>query len=84
MPIIKIEKHRTTMVQNANGEAPMIAEYEFPLDLNWEFPRTQLDLGKTLGEGAFGKVVIAEAHGLMKSGTSTIVAVKMLKGNVIM
>lgn len=57
----------------------MISEYEFPIDLNWEFPRGQLELGKNLGEGAFGKVVMAEAHGLMKAGQVTVVAVKMLK-----
>lgn len=78
MPIVRIEKHRTTMAGN-NNDPNMISEYEFPIDLNWEFPRGQLELGKNLGEGAFGKVVMAEAHGLMKAGQITVVAVKMLK-----
>lgn len=78
MPIVKIEKHALTMAQNPNNST-MMSEYEFPIDLNWEFPRSQLLLGKNLGEGAFGKVVMAEAVGLMKSSSSTVVAVKMLK-----
>lgn len=83
IPIIKIEKQRTTMVQNAtasaNNDPSPISEYEFPMDTNWEFPRQQLKLGETLGEGAFGRVVRAEANGLMKNGTHNVVAVKMVK-----
>lgn len=37
--------------------------------------------GKSLGHGAFGKVVQASAFGIKKSPTCRIVAVKMLKGN---
>lgn len=78
MPIVRIEKHRTTLSGN---DPNVISEYEFPIDLNWEFPRSNLELGKPLGEGAFGKVVIADAHGLTKNGQTqiTVVAVKMLK-----
>uniref|UniRef100_A0A8B9R0X2 receptor protein-tyrosine kinase n=1 Tax=Anas platyrhynchos TaxID=8839 RepID=A0A8B9R0X2_ANAPL len=46
----------------------------------WEFPRDRLRLGKTLGHGAFGKVVEASAFGIDKSSTCKTVAVKMLKG----
>lgn len=35
--------------------------------------------GKTLGAGAFGKVVRATAYGLCSADTVTTVAVKMLK-----
>ncbi|XP_075691851.1 vascular endothelial growth factor receptor kdr-like [Rhinoderma darwinii] len=45
----------------------------------WEFPRDRLSLGKTLGHGAFGKVVEASAFGIDKSSTCKTVAVKMLK-----
>nr|XP_033805031.1 vascular endothelial growth factor receptor 1 isoform X2 [Geotrypetes seraphini] len=45
----------------------------------WEFPRERLQLGKSLGRGAFGKVVQASAFGMKKSPTCTTVAVKMLK-----
>uniref|UniRef100_A0A4W3H8J2 Vascular endothelial growth factor receptor 3 n=1 Tax=Callorhinchus milii TaxID=7868 RepID=A0A4W3H8J2_CALMI len=45
----------------------------------WEFPRDRLRLGKTLGHGAFGKVVEASAFGIDKSSSCKTVAVKMLK-----
>lgn len=45
-------------------------------------PPTRLTLGKPLGEGCFGQVVLAEAVGLDKNKPArlTRVAVKMLKG----
>jgi len=46
----------------------------------WEFPRDRLRFGKTLGRGAFGKVVQATAFDLEKSSSCKTVAVKMLKG----
>ncbi|XP_074063335.1 vascular endothelial growth factor receptor kdr-like [Macrotis lagotis] len=53
---------------------------QLPYDSNkWEFPRDRLRLGKTLGHGAFGKVVEASAFGIDKSSTCKTVAVKMLK-----
>ncbi|XP_053698592.1 fibroblast growth factor receptor homolog 1-like [Sabethes cyaneus] len=79
MPIVRIEKQRSTLVQSGNYDPALISEYEFPIDLNWEFPRSKLLLGKNLGEGAFGKVVMAEAQGLIKGQSTTVVAVKMLK-----
>ncbi|XP_056295842.1 platelet-derived growth factor receptor beta [Pseudoliparis swirei] len=50
-----------------------------PYDLAWEMPRDNLVLGRTLGSGAFGRVVEATAYGLGHSQSSTKVAVKMLK-----
>lgn len=44
---------------------------------------TLASLGKTLGHGAFGKVVEASAFGIDKSSTCKTVAVKMLKGTEI-
>ncbi|XP_041050035.1 platelet-derived growth factor receptor beta-like [Carcharodon carcharias] len=52
---------------------------QLPYDSSWEFPRNQLSLGRTLGSGAFGRVVEAMAHGLSHSNSSMKVAVKMLK-----
>ncbi|XP_073084698.1 receptor-type tyrosine-protein kinase FLT3 isoform X2 [Manis javanica] len=52
-------------------------EYEY--DLKWEFPRENLEFGKVLGSGAFGKVMNATAYGISKTGVSIQVAVKMLK-----
>ncbi|XP_075448300.1 receptor-type tyrosine-protein kinase FLT3 isoform X2 [Ascaphus truei] len=48
-------------------------------DLKWEFPTENLELGKVLGSGAFGKVLNATAYGISKPGVSIQVAVKMLK-----
>ena len=55
---------------------------EIPVDEDWEIERDNLILGETLGEGAFGVVVKAEALNLPSSNSSTVstVAVKMLKG----
>ncbi|CAJ1058556.1 platelet-derived growth factor receptor beta [Xyrichtys novacula] len=50
-----------------------------PYDLAWEVSRDNLVLGRTLGSGAFGRVVEATAFGLTHSQSSTKVAVKMLK-----
>ncbi|KAM5288977.1 receptor-type tyrosine-protein kinase FLT3 [Ctenodactylus gundi] len=52
-------------------------EYEY--DLKWEFPRENLEFGKVIGSGAFGKVMNATAYGISKTGVSIQVAVKMLK-----
>ncbi|XP_062123763.1 fibroblast growth factor receptor homolog 1 [Drosophila sulfurigaster albostrigata] len=71
MPVVRIEKQRTTVLQSGNEPVPF-NEYEFPLDSNWELSRGQLVLGATLGEGAFGRVVMAEVN-------NAIVAVKMVK-----
>lgn len=75
MPIVKIEKQKS----RSGKLDSMVSEYELPLDSDWEFPRDLLTLGKSLGEGAFGKVVKAEAQGIVQQGISTVVAVKMLK-----
>lgn len=75
MPMVKIQKQKSS----APIDCLTISEYELPVDPDWEFPRASLTLGKSLGEGAFGKVVHAEAHGILKQGVTTTVAVKMLK-----
>ncbi|XP_075468178.1 fibroblast growth factor receptor 2 isoform X3 [Ascaphus truei] len=61
---------------------PNVSEYELPQDPKWEFPRDKMTLGKPLGEGCFGQVVMAEALGIDKDRPkeSVTVAVKMLKG----
>ncbi|KAM8873658.1 mast/stem cell growth factor receptor kita isoform 2-T2 [Spinachia spinachia] len=52
---------------------------QLPYDHEWEFPRNNLRFGKTLGSGAFGKVVEATAYGLCEDDSVMTVAVKMLK-----
>ncbi|XP_005941952.1 KIT proto-oncogene, receptor tyrosine kinase b isoform X1 [Haplochromis burtoni] len=54
---------------------------QLPYESKWEFPRQKLRFGKTLGSGAFGKVVRATAYGLCSADAVTTVAVKMLKPN---
>nr|XP_020023124.1 fibroblast growth factor receptor 1 isoform X1 [Castor canadensis] len=70
----------------SSSGTPMLAgvsEYELPEDPRWELPRDRLVLGKPLGEGCFGQVVLAEAIGLDKDKPNRItkVAVKMLKSD---
>ncbi|XP_053159761.1 macrophage colony-stimulating factor 1 receptor [Hemicordylus capensis] len=52
---------------------------QLPYNEKWEFPRNNLQFGKTLGAGAFGKVIEATAFGLGKEDSVLKVAVKMLK-----
>ncbi|KAM4574854.1 mast/stem cell growth factor receptor kita isoform 2-T2 [Fundulus diaphanus] len=54
---------------------------QLPYDHQWEFPRSNLRFGKTLGSGAFGKVVEATAYGLSNADSVMTVAVKMLKSS---
>ncbi|XP_055502800.1 fibroblast growth factor receptor 2-like isoform X7 [Leucoraja erinacea] len=77
-PLVRI----TTRLSSA--DAPMLAgvsEYELPEDPKWEYSRDKLTLGKPLGEGCFGQVVMAEAVGVDKDKPkeALTVAVKMLK-----
>uniref|UniRef100_A0A4W5P2E0 Fibroblast growth factor receptor n=1 Tax=Hucho hucho TaxID=62062 RepID=A0A4W5P2E0_9TELE len=70
----------------SSGATPNLAgvsEYELPVDPLWELSRDRLSLGKPLGEGCFGQVVLAEAAGLDREKPSrlTKVAVKMLKAD---
>lgn len=80
LPVVKIEKQKSSMPCGSRDHLASISEYELPLDADWEFPRSLLVLGKSLGEGAFGKVVRAEAQGILSHGEMSVVAVKMLKG----
>nr|XP_020027382.1 fibroblast growth factor receptor 2 isoform X7 [Castor canadensis] len=75
---------RITTRLSSTADTPMLAgvsEYELPEDPKWEFPRDKLTLGKPLGEGCFGQVVMAEAVGIDKDKPkeAATVAVKMLK-----
>ncbi|TRZ00640.1 hypothetical protein DNTS_027222 [Danionella cerebrum] len=60
-----------------------VSEYDLPQDPSWELARDRLVLGKPLGEGCFGQVVMGEAMGLDKDKPNRIskVAVKMLKSD---
>uniref|UniRef100_A0A182QEW6 Protein kinase domain-containing protein n=1 Tax=Anopheles farauti TaxID=69004 RepID=A0A182QEW6_9DIPT len=67
-----------------NVELPLtsrINEINFKIDYDtkWEFPRSNLILDATLGEGEFGKVLKGFATDLPEKPGITTVAVKMLK-----
>ncbi|XP_026133694.1 fibroblast growth factor receptor 2-like isoform X5 [Carassius auratus] len=74
-PLVRI----TTRRSSAHDDP--IPEYDLPEDPRWEFSRDKLTLGKPLGEGCFGQVVMAEALGIDKDKPkeAVTVAVKMLK-----
>ncbi|MGH0125744.1 UNVERIFIED_CONTAM: hypothetical protein FKN15_001578 [Acipenser sinensis] len=70
-------------VTNGTPMLPGVSEYELPEDPRWECNRDRLVLGKPLGEGCFGQVVMGEALGLDKEKPNRVtkVAVKMLKSD---
>ena len=55
---VRVEKPNWKDIEDS-GDA--LSEYEFQEDPEWELPRELLELGQTLGEGAFGKVIQGEA-----------------------
>ncbi|CAN9500996.1 unnamed protein product [Ophioblennius macclurei] len=70
------------VIEGINGNSYVyIDPTQLPYDQQWEFPRNNLRFGKTLGSGAFGKVVEATAYGLSKADSVMTVAVKMLKSS---
>lgn len=74
---IKNKKSKSTNDQAA------LTKYELPIDHNFEFPRNKVFLGKTMGEGEFGKVVRGKINGIIVENGMKKVAVKMLKGRLL-
>ncbi|XP_017558163.1 fibroblast growth factor receptor 2 isoform X3 [Pygocentrus nattereri] len=74
-PLVRI------LTRRSSDHDQIIPEYDLPEDPRWEFSRDKLTLGKPLGEGCFGQVVMAEALGIDKDKPkeAVTVAVKMLK-----
>ncbi|KAM8939963.1 fibroblast growth factor receptor 3 isoform 10-T10 [Pelodytes ibericus] len=73
---------RITHLSSSDGAMlANVSELGIPSDPKWELARTRLTLGKPLGEGCFGQVVMAEAIGIDKEkpNKASTVAVKMLK-----
>ncbi|KAH0624414.1 hypothetical protein JD844_031824, partial [Phrynosoma platyrhinos] len=73
---------RITRLSSSDGPVlANVSELELPSDPKWELARSRLTLGKPLGEGCFGQVVMAEAMGINKEKPNKpiTVAVKMLK-----
>ncbi|XP_041777291.1 uncharacterized protein LOC121596425 isoform X1 [Anopheles merus] len=69
--IFNVELPLTTRINEIN--------FKIDYDSKWEFPRTNLILDATLGEGEFGKVLKGFATDLPEKPGITTVAVKMLK-----
>ena len=64
-----------------NPDIPLDEQTDaLPYDIGWEFPLTSLKLGMLLGQGAFGRVLKAEAMGIEEGVASTTVAVKTVRG----
>ena len=82
MPVVRVEKCKPQYSSMKKNNI-FTSEYELPLDSSYEISREHLTLGKTLGEGAFGKVIKADCLNIIKPGIHSIVAVKMLKGNYV-
>ncbi|KAL2085205.1 hypothetical protein ACEWY4_018525 [Coilia grayii] len=78
-PVYQSQLQMLQMVGPCDNDYIYIDFKDFKYDQKWEFPRENLELGKELGAGAFGRVVQATAYGITKPGVSMQVAVKMLK-----
>lgn len=50
-----------------------------PYDRKYEFPRENLSLGETLGDGQFGIVYKAVAKGILPDENETTVAIKVIR-----
>ncbi|VDI41565.1 FMS-like tyrosine kinase 1 [Mytilus galloprovincialis] len=50
-----------------------------PYNAKWEFPKKRLTQGMVLGQGNFGRVIKAEAIGILENEIGSTVAVKMAK-----
>uniref|UniRef100_A0A8C9ZLW6 Fibroblast growth factor receptor n=1 Tax=Sander lucioperca TaxID=283035 RepID=A0A8C9ZLW6_SANLU len=86
MPFVQLFLMLVRPSRLSSSGSPMlsgVSEYELPQDPRWELFRDRLVLGKPLGEGCFGQVVMGEALGLDKEKPNRVtkVAVKMLKSD---
>ncbi|KAK7496610.1 hypothetical protein BaRGS_00012262 [Batillaria attramentaria] len=76
----ELEKYLIQPQGEYNPELPIDEQTGcLPYDPKWEFPKDRLRMGMILGQGAFGRVMKAEAIGIGDSQDVTIVAVKMVK-----
>nr|BAI67804.1 vascular endothelial growth factor receptor [Idiosepius paradoxus] len=75
-----LEKQLVIPKGDYNPDIPIVEQTScLPYDSRWEFPKERLRLGMILGQGAFGRVVKAEAIGIQDGVDVTTVAVKMVK-----
>ncbi|NXD64422.1 FGFR3 factor, partial [Eolophus roseicapillus] len=67
---------RITRLSSSDGPVlANVSELELPPDPKWELARSRLTLGKPLGEGCFGQVVMAEAIGIDKDKPNKAITV---------
>ena len=79
VPLLRQRSLRSRLGSNLT----QVSEVDMPLDEKWEIDREHIILSGLLGEGAFGKVMKAEAIGLPNMPSYRFeVAVKMLKGKI--
>ena len=79
VPLLRQRSLRSRLGSNLT----QVSEVDMPLDEKWEIDRENIILSGLLGEGAFGKVMKAEAIGLPNLPSYRFeVAVKMLKGKI--
>ncbi|KAH9507840.1 hypothetical protein Btru_053024 [Bulinus truncatus] len=76
----ELEQYLIQPQGNYNPDLPIDEQTGcLPYDAKWEFPKDRLRLGMILGQGAFGRVMKAEAIGICNNQDVTVVAVKMVK-----
>ncbi|XP_060082927.1 vascular endothelial growth factor receptor 1-like [Ylistrum balloti] len=76
----ELEQSLIHPVKDYNPDLPIDEQTTcIPYDPKWEFPKKRLRQGMILGQGAFGRVIKAEAIGIVEHEDVTIVAVKMVK-----
>ena len=80
MDLIEVNKDNIKAQRTAPG-----ADYVplHPLTRCWEVPRHNVTIEKIIGKGAFGQVAKGTAVGLGGSPVTTIVAIKMLKSELL-
>ena len=79
-PLLRQRSLRSRLGSNLT----QVSEVDVPLDEKWEIDRENIILLGLLGEGAFGRVMKAEAIGLPNTPSYRCeVAVKMLKGELL-
>lgn len=79
VPLLRQRSLRSRLGSNLT----QVSEMDMPLDEKWEIDRENIVFSGLLGEGAFGKVIKAEAIGLPNMPRYGFeVAVKMLKGKI--
>lgn len=79
---LKAQEELVGQPEMINPDLPVSEQISvLPYENKWEFPRDRLKLGMQLGSGAFGRVMKAEAVGILPHEPVTTVAVKMVKAN---